>query len=574
MKKIGAFLLGIAFFSLSFANASNCLKVEFDNGDSLCVEVEKNGSRYTPSVTKRNLSSNPSLRCEILLPNDVLKEIGACNESFTYSSSRSEKVTLYVRYNNTYYTIVDSYFDFDDGVWWDRFDDDDDDDDDDDELTVKTSDTTLDEWDWTNMKISTDSSYRGKIEFTIKYDGDTISNSKFDTYFSDYDDIAKDGYRMTASDGGTKKISKFLKFKKDGTYQIIAEDNNGETSSVKIKVSDSDDDDDDDDNNDTLSITTSDSTVETDEWIDVTIETDRDYTNKVKFKWYYKSSDSSSRKEISSTNSSYFSDYSTEWSNGYYRMTSSDKGEVTFNKFVKFHKEWKYKIEVEDNDNNSDSVTFTVDDDDDDDGDEDFEITFDPSSPWVEKWVDVTVKHDKNYYGSIKVSDVEYRTDSDSKWKSISKTSTSYFDDYSNSWKNGFTVYSSDNGKWEEENFIKFAEEWQYRITFMDKNSNTSEKVVTVWKTSSDDSKSSVDGFTKKEYNNVVAISAIWDTVVSDVKRASSTLRYDNYWLSWANQIKDNLKDVINDKSKREYDDFDELRKDILNWITYAQRNK
>ena len=108
----------------------------------------------------------------------------------------------------------------------------------------------------------------------------------------------------------------------------------------------------------------------------------------------------------------------------------------------------------------------------------------------------------------------------------------------------------------------------------MDKNSNTSEKVVTVWKTSSDDSKSSVDGFTKKEYNNVVAISAIWDTVVSDVKRASSTLRYDNYWLSWANQIKDNLKDVINDKSKREYDDFDELRKDILNWITYAQRNK
>ena len=530
MKKIGAFLLGIAFFSLSFANASNCLKVEFDNGDSLCVEVEKNGSRYTPSVTKRNLSSNPSLRCEILLPNDVLKEIGACNESFTYSSSRSEKVTLYVRYNNTYYTIVDSYFDFDDGVWWDRFDDDDDDDDDDDELTVKTSDSTvetdewtdikintdssyrgdiaftikydwdtiskskfgtyfsdyddfakdgytmtssnkgsktitkflkfkkegkyeiivkdddgnkssykitvdddeddddddedsdleididdatLDDWDWTNMKISTDSSYRGKIEFTIKYDGDTISNSKFDTYFSDYDDIAKDGYRMTASDGGTKKISKFLKFKKDGTYQIIAEDNNGETSSVKIKVSDSDDDDDDDDNNDTLSITTSDSTVETDEWIDVTIETDRDYTNKVKFKWYYKSSDSSSRKEISSTNSSYFSDYSTEWSNGYYRMTSSDKGEVTFNKFVKFHKEWKYKIEVEDNDNNSDSVTFTVDDDDDDDGDEDFEITFDPSSPWVEKWVDVTVKHDKNYYGSIKVSDVEYRTDSD-----------------------------------------------------------------------------------------------------------------------------------------------------------------
>ena len=84
----------------------------------------------------------------------------------------------------------------------------------------------------------------------------------------------------------------------------------------------------------------------------------------------YRSSSSSSWSSISNTSSTYFSNYSYVWDDGYYKMTSSDKGEVTLNSLVKFKKNGYYRIYVKDTDGNESYIQFNVGNVDDDDDDE------------------------------------------------------------------------------------------------------------------------------------------------------------------------------------------------------------
>jgi hypothetical protein len=66
-------MLGIG----SIAQA-NCLDVRFDNGDSICIALNKNWNQYTASVQSSNLSSSyrtSALVCEMLLPNQELKNL-------------------------------------------------------------------------------------------------------------------------------------------------------------------------------------------------------------------------------------------------------------------------------------------------------------------------------------------------------------------------------------------------------------------------------------------------------------------------------------------------------------------
>jgi hypothetical protein len=95
-----------------------------------------------------------------------------------------------------------------------------------------------------------------------------------------------------------------------------------------------------DSSNGDLKVSASPSNPDTYEWVKLTIETDDDYTGKINFsKFQYKSSSSSSWSTISSrTSSTYVSDYSSAWSNGYYKMTSSDDGEAILKNLVKFKK--------------------------------------------------------------------------------------------------------------------------------------------------------------------------------------------------------------------------------------------
>ena len=99
----------------------------------------------------------------------------------------------------------------------------------------------------------------------------------------------------------------------------------------------------------------------TSQFVNLTIETDEDYVGKLSFSAKYRSSSSSSWTSISNlTSSTYFSDYSSDWGDGYYRMRSSDDGEVTLKNLVKFKKKGYYRIYVKDTDGDQDYVDFSV----------------------------------------------------------------------------------------------------------------------------------------------------------------------------------------------------------------------
>jgi hypothetical protein len=142
---------------------------------------------------------------------------------------------------------------------------------------------------------------------------------------------------MVSSDKGKYTIDNLLKFKKSGYYRIYVKDYDDNESYIEFNVDTSSSSS---SSNDDLTVKASPSSPDTYEWVKLTIETDDDYTGKINFsKFQYKSSSSSSWSTISNrTSSTYVSDYSTEWSNGYYRMTSSDDGYVTLKNLVKFKK--------------------------------------------------------------------------------------------------------------------------------------------------------------------------------------------------------------------------------------------
>jgi hypothetical protein len=74
-----------------------------------------------------------------------------------------------------------------------------------------------------------------------------------------------------------------------------------------------------------LELSTNKSSPSTNQYVNLTINTDRDYYGKLTLSAKYRSSSSSSRSNISNTSSTYFSSYSDEWEDGYYKMKSSDK---------------------------------------------------------------------------------------------------------------------------------------------------------------------------------------------------------------------------------------------------------
>ena len=103
---------------------------------------------------------------------------------------------------------------------------------------------------------------------------------------------------------------------------------------------------------DNIELSTNRKSPSTSQYVNLTVNTDKKYTGKLYLTAKYRSSSSSSWSTISNTSSTYFSSYSDEWDDGYYRMTSSDKGNVTLSNLVKFRKNGYYRIYVRDTDGN------------------------------------------------------------------------------------------------------------------------------------------------------------------------------------------------------------------------------
>ena len=691
LLKIFSFNLALLAIFSSFSFASDCIQRDlWDN--SICVRIDKwNNNRYTLDSDIDCNDSSCAVSCSILLPDNTLANLWACNGKFYYNSSSSKKVKLYITINNDFATI-ESYYNFGNGSWgsnwwWSSSYDND-------ELKLSANKTNPSTSEWIKLTIETDDDYVWKVSFyKVQYRSSTsssrstISSRTNSTYFSDYSDEREQGYyKMKSSDDGEKTISNFLKFAKKGYYKIYAEDEDDgkttitfnvwgsspSTSSSYVEIStddrypsvseyvdlevDTDEDyvgkvyltakyrsstsssrstisntsstyfsnrstawsnwyvsltsssnghkdlsnafkfakkgyyriiaEDEDwktdyidfnvwgssssTSSDELELSANKTNPSTSEWIKLTIETDDDYVWKVSFyKVQYRSSTSSSRSTISSrTNSTYFSDYSDEREQGYYKMKSSDDGEKTISNFLKFAKKGYYKIYAEDEDDGKTTITFNVWGSSSSTSSDELWLETDDDEPSLWEYVDLTVFADSSYRWKIYFS-AKYKSSSSNSWTNISRTSSSYFTNRSTTWTNGYvTMTSSDDGEKSVNNVFKFAKKWYYRIYIEDEDEESTYLDFYVWVSNS----SPLDGFTQKEFEMIERIYNVWPTLISKLRSEYPRIKSSSVWKNLSDELYENMWDVVNQRSNREFQDYDDFDDDFRYRFSYTQR--
>ena len=701
-----AWIFGIALsIGSAYAASSDCLNLKFNNWDSVCLGITKNSTKsFKLSVDKSNLSNGSSIRCYVILPNASMYSLNNCAWTFSYGWVETDDVIIsatYVLRNGDFYsTRTSEKINFSKGTWGSSSSSSSSSNSDEVELSTNRKSPSTNQY--VNLTIKTDKKYTGKLNLSAKYRSSSssswssISNTS-STYFSSYSDEWDDGYyKMKSSDKGEVTLSNIVKFKKSGYYRIYVKDTDGNESYIQFNVDTSSSSS----SNDDLEVKASPSSPDTYEWVKLTISTDRDYTGKIKFsKLQYKSSSSSSWSTISNTSSTYVSDYSSEWSNEYYKMTSSDKGEVTLKNLVKFKKGGYYRIYVEDTDGNESYVQINVDtSSSSSSSNEDLEVKASPSSPDTYEWVKLTITTDDDYTGKINFSKFQYKSSSSSSWSTISsRTSSTYVSDYSSDWSNGYyRMTSSDDGEAILKNLVKFKKSWYYRIYVEDTDDNESYVQINVDTSSSsssssdeielstnrkspstsqyvnltietddskytgklnlsakyrsssssswssisntsstyfndysdewddgyykmkssdkgevtlsnlvkfrkngyyriyvkdtdgnesyiqfnvwnvdddDDSRSSVDGFTTSELNKVKSTYKEWNDMIWEMERKYPKLKRDTYWVRLSNNFYDDMKDVINNKKSRDFEDYDDFKDAFDDWYNYTIRN-
>lgn len=327
-------------------------------------------------------------------------------------------------------------------------------------------------------------------------------------------------------------------------------------------------------NNNRLDISANPSNPDTYEWVKLTLKTDRNYVGRIDFtKLQYRSSSSSSWSNISMTSSSYISDYSSEWSNGYYRMTSSDYGEVSFSRFIKFNKRWYYRIYVKDTEWNESYVQISVDSDSSSRANDKIELSTNRKSPSTSQYINLTIETDRNYTDKLYLS-AKYRSSSSSSRSSISNTSSSYFSDYSSDWDNGYyRMRSYDDGKVTLNSLVKFRKDGYYRIYVKDTEWNESYLQFSVGDVDDRDSNWKTDWFSSSELAKLKEIYKSWPSMVSEMQRKYPSLKKNNYWITLSENFYKDMKDVIDEKKARNFDDYSDFSKAYSDWYKYTMQN-
>ena len=588
-----AWLFGIAL-SVGSVNAasSDCLNVKFDNWDSVCLGITKSGTRnFKVSIDKNNLSKTATLLCNLTILDSEgrMYPLNACQWSFTYTSSSTQAVLLSVTYidnkSDVYYNWLSTSINFKNWAWG-------------------SSNKTINSWEWTNnwksssktsddielstnrkspstsqyvnLTITTDKKYTGKLYLTAKYRNSTsssrttISNTS-SSYFSNYSTEWSNGYyKMTSSDKGSVTLSNLVKFKKNGYYRVYVRDADWNESYIQFNVWESSS------YNDDLKVSVSPSSPDTYEWVKLTLETDDDYTGRINFsKFQYRSSSSSSWSDISRTSSTYVSDYSTAWSNWYYKMTSSDDGEATLKNLIKFKKSGYYRIYIEDVNWNESYVQISVDTSSSSSSSDEIELSTNRKSPTTSQYVSLTIETDDDYTGKLSLS-AKYRSSSSSSRSSISNTSSTYFTDYSDEWDDGYyRMKSSDDGEVTLTNLVKFRKNWYYRIYVRDTDWNESYIQFNVGDVDADDDEdnSKVSWFSSSELEKIKTVYKNWNSMIAEMQRKYPSLKRDTFWLKLSDNLYDDLKDVVDNKKVRDFEDYDDFQDAFDDWYNYTMRN-
>ena len=275
----------------------------------------------------------------------------------------------------------------------------------------------------------------------------------------------------------------------------------------------------------------------------------------------YRSSSSSSW--TTTTSSTYFAidDNTPNFSNG---VAST---------YITFKKDYDYRITVTDNDDSSVYTQKTIYTDDSSssssDGDiSDFTITLADSTPSAGDEVKLTLKAIdssddtlSDYDGSNAKITIAYRSSSSSSWTTT--TSSTYFaiDDNTPNFSNG--VAST---------YITFKKDYDYRITVTDNDDSSVYTQKTIY--TDDSSSSSSDGFTSSEISTVKNLYNTWDSYISSMESDSYRLRNNSTRQNMSDDLKAEMKKIINDSSDKLYDNMDEFQTGFNKRYQYTIQNK
>ncbi|AHB41537.1 hypothetical protein P148_SR1C00001G0747 [candidate division SR1 bacterium RAAC1_SR1_1] len=523
-------------------------------------------------------------------------------DGYDFSSSDDGYVTLTdaIRFKKDYeykVEVVDE--DDEDILGYKTFDiggtsnDDDNDAGDVDNFYVTTDDTTPSINQRVDLKIkardngnNTVTDYTNAVDFVVYYKTSSSSSwreTTSSTYF-ELKSTYNNGYDFSSSDDGYVTLTDAIRFKKDYEYkvEIVDEDDEDILGYETFDIGGTSNDDDNDAGDvDNFYVTTDDTTPSINQRVDLKIKardngnnTVTDYTNAVDFVVYYKTSSSSSW--IETTSSTYF-ELDDDYEDGY-DFSSSDDGYVTLTDAIRFKKDYEYKVEIVDEDD-EDILGYKIFDVGGNDtiSDEDldnFYVTTYDTYPDINERVNLFIKardNDNNtvtdYRGTVKF-DVYYKKTSSSSW---TKTTSSTYFELDDQYEDGYTFKSSDDGYATLYYVIKFKKDYDFKVKIVDDNNDDiyGEKIFYIGGDSSE-----TDGYTAAEIENIEKVYNLRDKLIQSLKSSSSKLRYNQTRITMSNDLKEEMRKIINDEDDKEYDDYEEFGKAFNERYSYTLRNK
>ena len=209
---------------------------------------------------------------------------------------------------------------------------------------------------------------------------------------------------------------------------------------------------------------------------------------------------------------------------------------------------------------------------------EDIKLSTNRESPSMNQYVNLTIETDEDYVGKLSFS-AKYRSSSSSSRTNISNlTSSTYFSDYSDDWDIGYyRMRSADDGEVTLKNLVKFKKKGYYRIYVKDTDWNENYIQFSVGTSSDDDEDDNDDEydiawFTSDWISRVKNVYKGWNSMIGQMQRRYPSLKKDYYWNRISENFYEDMKDVVNNKKVRDFNDYEDFKDAFDDWYEYTMR--
>ncbi len=581
MKKL--FSLAIALFSIIsfFWISIACENISYNDG-SLCININKNWNTYTMSNGLNCPWWGCSLSCMIQLPDSTMREVWACNGSFTWNWASQWLVKVWATLNgiqksshrNYNFSIWNWEWASTTATWLNNF-----------HLSTNRSEPSTSQWsDLTirarNSSNDTLTNYANKVRFRVYYRASTNSawtETTSSTYYTINSNFTN-WYTFSTSDSWQRNLSDFIRFNTNNHhYKVrVYDDNNPNiyneivfyvwtTSNISTDL-------------DNFLLSTNRYSPSTSQWSDLTIRarnssnvTLTTYREKVRFRVYYRNTSSSSWTET--TSSTYYTINSnfTNW----YTFSTSDYWQRNLSDFIRFNtNNLDYKVRVYDDNNPNiyNEIIFYVWSSTNTSNLDNFLLSTNRSSPTTSQWSDLTIRARNSSNNTLSNFNervrfrVYYRTSSSSSW---TETTSSTYYTISSSFNNWYTFYTYDYWVKTLSDFIKFnRNNYDYKVrVYADNNPSIYNEIIFyVWTSSS--TNSNVAGFTTKELEMVQRIYNLWPQLINQLRVEYPSFRTNTTWINLGNSLYSNMKDVLDNKSSRKFTNYTKFFTDFEVWYS------